>query len=41
MSNDAPFLTSLHAGTGMAGGARPAIMMSITIITTRMRGGIG
>jgi hypothetical protein len=40
MSNDAPSLTSPHAATGMAGGARPAFMM-ITIITTRMRGGIG
>jgi len=41
MSNEAPFLTSLHAATGMAGGARPATSMFITSITTRMRGGIG
>jgi hypothetical protein len=41
MSNEAQFLTSLHAETGMAGGARPAFMMFITFITTRMRGGIG
>jgi hypothetical protein len=40
MSNEAPFLTSARAETGMAGGARPAAMMFITI-TTRMRGGIG
>ncbi len=40
MSNDAPFSTSLHAASGMAGGARPTIMMS-TITTTRMRGGAG
>jgi hypothetical protein len=40
MSNEAPFLTSDRATTGMAGGARPATMMFITI-TTRMRGGIG
>jgi hypothetical protein len=40
MSNEAPFQTSAHAATGMAGGARPAFMMFITI-TTRMRGGIG
>ena len=40
MSNDAPFLTSTHAATGMAGGARPAFMMFMTIIT-RMRDGIG
>ena len=40
MSNEAPFLTSLHAATGMAGGARPTTMF-MTIITTRMRGGIG
>ena len=40
MSNEAPFSTSLNAETGMAGGARPAFMMFITI-TTRMRGGIG
>ena len=39
MSNEAPFLTSDRAA-GMAGGARPATMMFITI-TTRMRGGIG
>jgi len=40
MSNEAPFLTSSHAATGMAGGARPAFLM-FTIMTTRMRGGIG
>jgi hypothetical protein len=40
MSNEAPFSISMHAATGMAGGARPATMMFITI-TTRMRGGIG
>jgi hypothetical protein len=40
MSNEAPFPTSDRAPTGMAGGARPAMMMFITI-TTRMRGGIG
>jgi len=41
MSNEAPFAISLHAETGMGLGARPAIMMFITSITTRMRGGIG
>jgi hypothetical protein len=40
MSNDAPFSMSLHAATGMVGGARPTTMMFITI-TTRMRGGTG
>jgi hypothetical protein len=40
MSNEAPFVTSLHAAPGMAGGARPATMMFMTM-TTRMRGGIG
>jgi len=40
MSNDAPFSTSLHAASGMGGGARPSIMMT-TIMTTRMRGGTG
>ena len=40
MSNEAPFVISLHAATGMAGGARPMTSMFITI-TTRMRGGIG
>ena len=40
MSNEALFLTSSHA-IGMAGGARPATSMFMTIITTRMRGGIG
>ena len=39
MSIDAPFLPSLHAVPGMAGGARPMTMMFT--ITTRMRGGIG
>jgi hypothetical protein len=41
MSNEAPFVTSDRAATGMAGGARPASSMFMTIITTRMRGGIG
>ena len=41
MSNEAPFVTSDRAATGMALGARPATMMFMTIITTRMRGGIG
>jgi hypothetical protein len=41
MSNEAPFVTSMYAATGMAGGARPAATMFMTIITTRMRGGIG
>jgi hypothetical protein len=41
MSNEAPSLTSMRADIGMAGGARPAFMMIMTIITTRMRGGIG
>jgi len=40
MSNEAPFLTSPHAATGMAGGARLSTMM-FTITTTRMRGGTG
>ena len=40
MSFDAPFQTSLHAGRGMAGGARPMTMM-FGLITTRMRGGAG
>ena len=40
MSNEAQFLTSLHAATGMGGGARLSTMM-ITIMTTRMRGGTG
>ena len=39
MSNEAPFLTTNRAA-GMAGGARPATMMFMTI-TTRMRGGTG
>jgi hypothetical protein len=41
MSNEAPFVTSMHAATGMAGGARLATMMFMTITTTRMRGGTG
>jgi hypothetical protein len=41
MTNEAPLLTSLHAASGMAGGARPASMMIMTITTTRMRGGTG
>jgi len=41
MSNEALFPTSMHAATGMAGGARPATSMFMTIITTRMRGCIG
>ena len=41
MSNEAPFLTNSHAATGMAGGARPAFMMLMTITIIRMRGGIG
>jgi hypothetical protein len=41
MSNEAPFVTSMHAATGRAGGAHPATMMFMTITTTRMRGGIG
>jgi len=41
MSNEAPFLSSMRAANGMAGGARPAFAMFMTIITTRMRGGIG
>ena len=41
MSNEAPFAISLLAETGMGLGARPATMMFMTIITTRMRGGIG
>jgi len=40
MSNEAHLPTSLHAASGMGGGARPSIMM-ITIMTTRMRGGTG
>ena len=40
MSNEAPVQTSLHAATGMGGGARLSTMM-ITITTTRMRGGAG
>ena len=40
MSFDAPFQTSLHAATGMGGGARPTTIM-FTMITTRMRDGAG
>jgi hypothetical protein len=40
MSYDAPFSMSLHAATGMAGGARATTMM-FGMITTLMRGGTG
>ena len=39
MSNEAPFLTSDRAATGMAGGARPVLftVIMMTNITTRGR----
>jgi hypothetical protein len=41
MSNEAPFVTSMHAATGIAGGAHLATTMFMTITITRMRGGTG